>query len=58
VQSVDAKVEDLISQVEAVFVPFEDRLPGQARDLARQVHAQVSEARGQIRTLILSTVSA
>ncbi len=41
-----------------MFVPFEDRLPGQARDLARQVHAQVSEARGQIRTLILSTVSA
>jgi hypothetical protein len=53
-QAVDAKVEDLIAKVEAAFVPIEDRLPGQARDLAKQVQVQAREARRQIRDRILT----
>ncbi len=38
--------------MEAVFAPLEDRLPAQARDLAKQAQVQAREARGQLRTLI------
>ena len=34
------------------FAPFEDRLPTQARDLAKQAHVQAQEARTQLRTLL------
>ncbi len=49
---VDGKVEDVLSRVETAVAPFEDRLPGQARDLARQLHAQAYEVRQQIRSAI------
>jgi predicted component of type VI protein secretion system len=57
IHSVDAKVEDIIARIEAAFVPFEDRLPGQARDLAKQVHVQAKEARSQVRNRVLSATS-
>ncbi len=62
VHNVDAKVdglmermEEIIGRVEAVFAPFEDRLPHQARGLAKQAHVQAKEARSQLRTLIPTT---
>jgi hypothetical protein len=53
VVTVDARVEDLIERVEAAFVPFEDRLPAQARDLAKQAKVQAKEARQQVRTRVV-----
>ncbi len=57
VHTVDAKVEDLIARIEAAFVPHEDRLPGQARDVAKQVRVQAREARTQVRNRILTAAS-
>ena len=64
VHNVDAKVdglmermEEIIGRVEAVIAPFEDRLPSQARDLAKQAHVQAKEARSQLRTLIPTTAA-
>lgn len=57
IQTVDAKVEDIVERVESAFVPFEDRLPGQARDLSKQVRVQVKETRAQIRNLILTAAA-
>ena len=37
--------------VEAVFAPFEDRLPTQARDIAKQAHVQAKDARTQLRNM-------
>ena len=58
VKNVDAKVDDLmdraeelIERIEAVFAPFEDRLPTQARDIAKQAHEQAKDARTQIRNM-------
>jgi methyl-accepting chemotaxis protein len=52
VHDVDARVEDVIERIEAAIVPFEQRLPIPARDLANQIHVQAREARSQIRSLI------
>jgi hypothetical protein len=52
--TVDAQVEDVLSKVEAAYVPFEDRLPTPARDLAKQVRTQAKETRSQIRDRILT----
>ncbi len=56
VRTVDTKVdglmdrfEEIIERVEAVFAPFEDRLPAQARDIAKQAHVQAKDARTQLR---------
>ena len=64
VHSVDTRVEDLmdrfeeiIERVEAVFAPFEDRLPVQARDVAKQVHVQAKDARTQLRNLRPTSVA-
>jgi ElaB/YqjD/DUF883 family membrane-anchored ribosome-binding protein len=57
IQAFDLKVEDIIARIEAAVVPLEDRLPGQAREVAKQAHAQVTEARGQVRQAILSVAS-
>jgi hypothetical protein len=57
IQAFDLKVEDIIARIEAAVVPLEDRLPGQARDVAKQVHVQAKEARGQVRQAILSVAS-
>ena len=54
VHTVDTKVEDLIARIEAAFVPLEDRLPAQARDLTKQAKVQAKEARNQVRTRILT----
>lgn len=54
VHTVDAQFEDLFGKVEAAFAPFEERLPAQARDLAKQVHIQARETRTQIRDRILA----
>ncbi len=56
VHTVDAKLEDLIARLEAAFVPLEDRLPTQARDLSKQAKVQAREARNQVRARILPTV--
>jgi hypothetical protein len=64
VHSVDTRVEDLmdrfeeiIERVEAVFAPFEDRLPVQARDVAKQVHVQAKDARTQLRNMRPTSVA-
>ena len=57
IQAFDLKVEDIIARFEAAVVPLEDRLPGQARDVAKQVHVQAKEARGQVRQAIRSVTS-
>ncbi len=49
------RLEEIIERVEAVFAPFEDRLPAGARDLAKQAHVQAREARSQLRTLLPTT---
>jgi chloramphenicol 3-O-phosphotransferase len=46
------RFEEIVERLETAVAPFEDRLPTQARDLARQAHAQAKEARTQLRTLI------
>ena len=46
------RLEDVIEVVEAAIAPLEERLPDQARDIAKQAHAQAREARSQLRTLI------
>jgi ribosome recycling factor len=51
------RAEELIERVEAVFAPFEDRLPAQARDIAKQAHEQAKEARTQIRSMRPTTVA-
>ena len=54
IHTVDAQLEDVLSKVEAAYVPFEDRLPTPARDLAKQVRTQANETRSQIRDRILT----
>ena len=51
------RAEELIERVEAVFAPFEDRLPAQARDIAKQAHEQAKDARTQIRSMRPTTVA-
>jgi hypothetical protein len=55
VQSFDAKVEELIERIEASFAPVEDRLPTQARDLAKQARVQAKVARDQVRSRVIPT---
>ncbi|MDA8342608.1 MAG: hypothetical protein M0007_10365 [Actinomycetota bacterium] len=57
VHAVDARVEDAFARVEAALLPFEDRLPAQAREVARQVRNQATEVRQQIRSAILSAAA-
>ncbi|MDA8366936.1 MAG: hypothetical protein M0Z62_08270 [Actinomycetota bacterium] len=57
VHAVDARVEDVFTRVEAVLVPLEDKLPTQAREVARQVRSQATEVRQQIRSAILSAAA-
>jgi hypothetical protein len=54
IHTVDAQLEDVLSKVEARYVPFEQRLPTPARDLAKQVRTQAKETRSQIRDRILT----
>jgi len=54
IHTVDAQLEDVISRVEAAYVPLEDRLPTPARDLAKQVRTQAKETGSQIRDRILT----
>ena len=44
-------MEEIIERVEAVFAPFEDRLPAQARDITKKAHVQAKDARTQLRNL-------
>jgi len=51
-KDVDEAVEQVIGRIEASLVPIEERLPVPARDLVKQAHAQVREARQQLRKLL------
>jgi exonuclease VII small subunit len=52
VESLAVRFEEIIERLEAAVAPLEDRLPGQARDLAKQAHVQAKEARTQLRSRI------
>jgi hypothetical protein len=52
VKFIDERVEQLIETVESSFVPVEDRLPEQARDIVRQAKAQAHDVRQQIRQFL------
>jgi hypothetical protein len=51
-KDVNEAVEQVIGRIEASLEPIEERLPVPARDLVKQAHAQVREARQQLRNLI------
>jgi hypothetical protein len=52
VEGLMERFEEMIERLEAAVAPYEDRLPTQARDLAKQAHVQAKEARSQIRSRI------
>ena len=52
VEGLMGRFEEMIERLEAAVAPLEDRLPTQARDLAKQAHVQAKEARSQIRSRI------
>jgi len=54
VEGLMERFEEIIERLETAVAPLEDRLPAQARDLAKQTHVQAKEARNQLRTLIPS----
>jgi hypothetical protein len=54
VDSLATRLEEVIERMEAAVAPLEDRLPLQARDMAKQAHVQAKEARSQIRSRIPS----
>ncbi|HUC37254.1 MAG TPA: hypothetical protein VMR97_09035 [Acidimicrobiales bacterium] len=53
VKAVDEAVTQVIDRINASLEPIEDRLPGQARDVVKQVHAFTREAREQLRSVVL-----
>jgi DNA-binding ferritin-like protein len=52
VEGLMERFEEVIQRLEAAVAPLEDRLPTQARDVARQAHVQAKEARTQLRSRI------
>ena len=54
VEGLMERFDEIIERLETAVAPLEDRLPAQARDLAKQTHVQAKEARNQLRTLIPS----
>jgi hypothetical protein len=52
VKAIDDALEQVIEQFEAGLEPIEERLPTQARDIAKQVHTYTREARDYVRNIV------